>query len=179
MKIYTKTGDRGQSGLFGGQRVTKNHPRLEAYGTLDELNSYLGLMMTQITDQTILDQCIAIQRTLFSISAALATPNPKQDSKQLLAATAVEALEQSIDTMTADLPALKNFVLPGGALAASQAHVARTICRRAERIIVTVNDTETIDPMIIKYINRLSDWLFTLARWLNLQAKQPETLWQS
>lgn len=158
-KIYTKTGDQGTSGLFGGQRVPKNHPRLEAYGTIDELNSAIGLIQISVPE---LQQ---IQSDLFLVGTELATPQGKPQ----LAATRIADLERSIDAMTAELPELKHFILPGGHSTAATTHLARTICRRAERRIIQLAETEPVNPVIIQYMNRLSDWLFTLARYLNKQ----------
>jgi cob(I)alamin adenosyltransferase len=172
MKIYTKTGDKGQSGLFGGQRVPKYHPRLEAYGTVDELNSYIGLLASQWTDAA--DELIEIQRMLLTIGSHLATPSQPTSTMEI---AMILQLEESIDAMTKELPELRKFILPGGHAAACTAHVARTVCRRAERLIIMVSSTETVDPLVIQYMNRLSDWLFTLARSINVQTNTPEVLW--
>ncbi len=164
MKIYTKTGDKGTAGLFGGQRVSKNDPRLHAFGTIDELNSVLGLVVTQLEDVGLQKEIQAIQSDLLAIPA------------NRLAADRVTVLEQSIDHMTAQLPELKQFILPGGHPTAATVHVARAICRRAERALVGMNE---VDPMILQYINRLSDWLFTLARYINQQHGVTDQLWRS
>ncbi len=172
MKIYTRTGDQGESGLFGGQRVPKYHPRLEAYGTVDELNSYIGLLASQWNATA--DELTEIQRMLLNIGSHLATPG--QPTSPLEVAMILQ-LEESIDAMTLELPELRKFILPGGHTAACTAHIARTICRRAERLIIMVSSTEAVDPLVIQYINRLSDWLFTLARYINFKTNTPEVVW--
>lgn len=172
MKIYTKTGDNGSSGLFGGQRVPKYHPRLEAYGTIDELNSQIGLLATQWPQAS--DEIMAIQRMLFEVGTHLASP---QQAQSTLEVVMILQLEESIDVMTKELPELRKFILPGGHPAACTAHIARTICRRAERYIIALTPTATIDPLVIQYMNRLSDWLFTLARYINIKTDTPEVLW--
>lgn len=172
MKIYTKTGDKGQSGLFGGERVPKYHPRLEAYGTIDELNSHIGLLAAQW--QPAADELMEIQRMLFTIGSHLATPAQTDSALEI---AMILQLEQSIDAMTLELPPLKKFILPGGQAAACTAHIARTICRRAERLIIALSTTEKFDPLVIQYMNRLSDWLFTLARHINIKSDTPEVIW--
>lgn len=172
MKIYTKTGDTGSSGLFGGERVPKYHPRLEAYGTIDELNSHIGLLATQWPQ--VADQLMEIQRMLFTIGSHLATPKQTDSG---LAIAMILHLEQSIDEMTDELPELRKFILPGGHPAACQAHITRTICRRAERLIIGITTTDHVDPLVIQYMNRLSDWLFTLARYINIKTDTTEVSW--
>lgn len=181
-KIYTKTGDQGTTGLFGGQRVAKTDQRIVAYGTIDELNAAIGLVAAWHTaDATRLHQTDIhkllqqIQRQLFDIGAHLATPTV--DGKAI-DDTAIATLEQSIDYLTAQLPELRQFILPGGSVISSQVHMARTICRRAERVIVCLSEQTTVDPLILKYCNRLSDWLFTLARFYNYILNQPELTWK-
>lgn len=179
MKIYTRTGDDGTTGLIGGTRVKKYNIRLESYGTIDELNSYIGLirsMQNNIqTDKTLEN----IQNKLFVIGANLAT---EQDDvlirKQLPCKKSdIEFLEREMDRMVDVLPELRNFVLPGGSQGSGFCHVARTVCRRAERRIVELSEKCEVDANLIKYINRLSDYLFVLSRKLNLDQKYPETLW--
>lgn len=172
MKIYTKTGDKGSSGLFGGQRVPKYHPRLEAYGTIDELNSQIGLLVAQWPDAA--EQLMDIQRMLFTIGSHLASPNQAVSNIEV---DLILQLESSMDKMTAELPELRKFILPGGQVAACTAHIARTVCRRAERLVVAVASTDAVDPLAIQYLNRLSDWLFTLARYINCKTDTPELLW--
>jgi cob(I)alamin adenosyltransferase len=179
MKIYTKTGDAGDTSLFAGGRVRKHHLRVEAYGTVDELNAQLGFAQAfPLPDQARrwLEQ---VQNTLFVIGSDLATPHDSAaDWLKRLTAEQVAPLETWIDAMDADLPPLKNFILPGGTAGAAALHIARTVCRRAERVAVLLSDEETINPHVITYLNRLSDFLFTLSRWVNLQAGQEETIWK-
>ncbi len=178
MKIYTKTGDKGDTALFSGGRVPKHHLRVESYGTIDELNSVLGVVRaTQPSTQT--DTWLEdVQNQLFHLGADLATPmDAKADWITRLQPEQVEWLEETIDTMTEQLEPLTNFILPGGTLAGAQLHVARTVCRRAERIVSALQDVEEINIVSLVYINRLSDWLFTLARYENKQAGEPESKW--
>ncbi len=178
MKIYTKTGDDGTTSLFSGGRVPKTHLRVEAYGTVDELNSVIGVARAhQPHPQT--DEWLAqVQRQLFNLGADLATPlDAKADWITRMDADTVTWLETAIDQMTAELPALTSFILPGGSLAAAQLHVARTVCRRAERIVVALQSHEPLGDHVLLYLNRLSDFLFTLARWENLKAGISEHTW--
>jgi cob(I)alamin adenosyltransferase len=180
MKIYTKTGDAGDTGLFGGPRVRKNAPRIEAYGTVDELNSVLGVARSQKLDAEIDALVAQIQNELFEIGAQLATPDPALHGNALIGARHIAALESAIDRYEAQLPALKQFILPGGAPAAAALHMARTVCRRAERRVITLMDDArervTGEPVI--YLNRLSDLLFVLARYANQAAGTPDVPWQ-
>lgn len=178
MKIYTKTGDNGETSLFAGGRVLKDDARVSAYGTVDELNSYLGLVRTyDIPEQA--DRWLAqIQNDLFRIGSDLATPlDAKAEWIVRVSADAVPPLEAAIDAMDDELPELTAFILPGGTPAAATLHVARTICRRAERLCVTLKTEDLINPPVIAYLNRLSDFLFTLARWVNFQAGVADTQW--
>ncbi|MCM1521476.1 MAG: cob(I)yrinic acid a,c-diamide adenosyltransferase [Muribaculaceae bacterium] len=167
--LYTRTGDAGTTALVGGSRIAKNSLRVSAYGDVDELNSHLGLVQAYaaaITGaETEASMLLDIERMLFSIGATLATPGPTQC--KALTPEALALLETSIDTLDSIVEPQRNFILPGGTVAAAEAHVARTVCRRAERSILTLNEAEPVDPAIISYINRLSDWLFILARRLN------------
>ncbi len=176
MKIYTKTGDDGTTSLFAGGRVSKTHLRVEAYGTVDELNAVLGVVRSQ---QAHCDRWLApMQAQLFHLGADLATPlDAKSDWVVRMDAATIQWLEKLIDERTAELPQLTNFVLPGGTPAAAQLHVARTICRRAERLTVALAEQEAIGDYITPYLNRLSDVLFTLARWENQQAGIIEEKW--
>lgn len=176
MKIYTRTGDDGTTALFSGGRVSKTHLRVEAYGTVDELNSALGVVRTH---EPYSDSWLAqIQRQLFHVGADLATPlDAKSDFVVRTNLDSTRWLEKIIDEMTAHLPPLKNFILPGGVPAAAHLHVARTICRRAERQTVALAEQDSINEAVIPYLNRLSDCLFTMARWENLRAGQSEQLW--
>lgn len=176
IKIYTKTGDDGTTSLFSGGRVAKHHLRVESYGTIDELNSVLGVARTCKPDG---DAWLArIQHQLFNLGADLATPLDAKSSWIVRMDTdTVRWLENTIDEMTEQLPELKNFILPGGSPAAAHIHVARTICRRAERLAVLLRESEPIGEHVLPYLNRLSDFLFTLARWENLKAGISEEAW--
>ena len=180
-KIYTRTGDKGQTSLIGGTRVPKYHDRIEAYGSLDELNSYVGL----IKDQEINDHykiiLLEIQDRIFSIESLLAK-DPEKDLKQSLPMIYdkdIELLETEIDKMNEELESLNSFVLPGGHTTVSYCHIARCVCRRAERIIIKLAEAHPVDEKNIKYINRLSDYLFVLARKLGKDLGAKETLWRA
>lgn len=178
MKIYTKTGDKGETALFSGGRVPKHHLRVESYGTIDELNSILGVVRAANPSPQTDFWLEAVQNQLFHLGADLATPmDAKADWVVRVKLEQVEWLEETIDTMTAELEPLSNFVLPGGTVAAANLHVARTVCRRAERLVTALQAEETISEHVIAYINRLSDWLFTLARYENKQAGESESKW--
>lgn len=179
-KIYTKTGDTGTTSLVGGTRVPKTHVRLEAYGTIDELSSNLGLLVTYLTESEDKTTLLHIQHKLFTLGAYLAT-DTNQTALRLEAqidTTDITEMEQQIDTITASLPELKAFILPGGGRAAAICHVCRTICRRAERAILAIQQEHTVDTLVTTYINRLSDYLFILARKLNSLDNIPEICWQ-
>jgi len=179
MKIYTKTGDDGTTGLIGGTRVKKYNIRLEAYGTIDELNSYVGLIRSIQTDEQADKILELIQNKLFVIGANLATEESIALTKKQLPCSKsdIELLEKEMDEMNKDLPELRNFILPGGCQASSFCHVARTVCRRAERRIVELADMNEVDTNLIKFINRLSDYLFVLSRKVTLDQNAPEILW--
>lgn len=185
MKIYTRTGDAGTTGLYGGKRLPKHHLRIEAYGTVDELNATLGAAHAIIPHDLDLALEIppmleTIQRDLFDIGAHLATPYQAGEvptSLPSIRPDAVTWMEDTIDRLDDHLEPLKNFILPGGSQAGSALHVARTVCRRAERRISELSETEYVDPYILQYLNRLSDHLFTLARVLNQVAGKPEIHW--
>jgi cob(I)alamin adenosyltransferase len=180
MKIYTKTGDQGDTGLFGGPRVSKNDARIEAYGTVDELNSLLGVARSFTLPQDI-DQLVErMQNELFSLGAQLATPDPPAHQTALVGPAQTAALEAAIDHYEATLEPLKQFILPGGTTAAAQLHLARTVCRRAERRLVTLVQTsqQPIATDLVIYLNRLSDLLFVLARAANHAAGSPDVPWQ-
>ena len=183
MKIYTRTGDAGTTGLFGGDRVRKDHPRIEAYGTVDEVNSVLGLARARLAEapgRERLEPLLArIQEELFILGADLATPRGSRATVPRIEHTHVAALERAIDGFEEDLPALKHFVLPGGTEVAGTFHVARTVCRRAERRTVeaVAGDAHEQPCEAAIYLNRLSDLLFVLARWANQQAGTPEAVW--
>ncbi len=180
MKIYTKTGDDGTTSLFSGRRVSKAHLRVEAYGTVDELNSVLGVARAHHPHSSTDVWLNKVQNQLFNLGADLATPlDAKADWVVRMDADTVTGLEQGIDEMTALLPELKNFILPGGSLAAANIHVGRTVCRRAERIVVLLQEQEALGDHVLHYLNRLSDFLFTLARWENMQSGIPEDKWSA
>jgi cob(I)alamin adenosyltransferase len=178
LKIYTKTGDDGTTGLLGQQRVRKDHGRIEASGLLDEANAQLGTVLGLLPTQAHRAQgwLDSIQDDLFVVGALLAAPKP-EDARVALTPARVEALENAIDEMEKDLPPLKNFILPRGTPAAAHTHLARAVCRRAERGIVALAGYDTVDPLVLAFLNRLSDFLFVLARWVNRQEGGTETAW--
>ena len=178
MKIYTKTGDGGETSLFSGGRVPKTHLRVEAYGTIDELNSLLGVVRSSNPSDPVDDWLNVLQNQLFHLGADLATPlNTSADWITRIGTSEVEWLESTIDEMTDRLEPLKNFILPGGTMAAANLQVARAVCRRAERLMVALADDEDIGGYSLAYVNRLSDWLFTLARYQNMLAGEQESKW--
>ena len=185
MKVYTKTGDKGTTALFGGTRVPKDHIRIESYGTVDELNSYIGLIRDQDFDKHYKDILIEIQDRLFTVGAILATPPEKEvmknGEKRLqnlgIVESDIELLENEIDTMEEALPQMTHFVLPGGHTTVSYCHVARCVCRRAERLAVHLSHNEPVADIAIKYLNRLSDHLFVLARKLSHDLNAEEVKW--
>ena len=181
MKIYTKTGDGGETGLFGGGRVRKDHPRTTAYGEVDELNSAIGLVRATAPRELFDDLLEAVQRDLFAIGGRLATPEPEKVAKTLAKAVLpperAESFERVMDDAEAELPPLRAFVLPGGTLKAAALHVARTVCRRAERSAVHLAREDEVPSEILVYLNRLSDLLFTLARLANHRAGSPDVTW--
>lgn len=180
MKIYTKTGDKGTTALFGGTRVSKHNLRIEAYGTVDELNAVLGLLADQEANTHRVEELRGIQSYLFTIGSHLAAaPGKKLDYLPALSASAVSDLEKSIDQMDSELEPLKYFILPGGHQAVSFSHLARTVCRRAERRCTALHDLEPIDEHIIVYLNRLSDYLFTLGRMLARELDVKEIPWNA
>ena len=181
MKIYTKTGDAGDTGLFGGGRVPKNHPRVEAYGDVDELNSVIGFARAIEPMPRVDDVLLPVQRDLHAIGALLATPNRDKMAQHLEKArlddNRIQELERAIDAGDDELEPLRAFILPGGSAKAAALHVARTVCRRAERRVVQLGQATEIPSVVIVYLNRLSDLLFTLARVANRRASVPETTW--
>ena len=178
MKIYTKTGDQGDTGLFGGPRVRKDHLRIEAYGSVDELNAVLGLVRSEIPPEEIDSLLKSIQNSLFNLGAELASPDPARTGVAVVGPAQVQTLERAIDLFEGRLPPLKNFILPGGCRAAAQMHLARTVCRRAERRLVALAAAESISGELIVYLNRLSDLLFVLARELNRASGQGDVPWK-
>jgi len=185
MKVYTKTGDSGTTALFGGTRVPKDHIRIESYGTVDELNSYIGLIRDQEIDNHYKDILIEIQDRLFTVGAILATPPEKEVMKNGelrlqklgIVETDIEVRENYTDTIEQALPARCHFVLPGGHQTVSYCHIARCVCRRAERLAVHLDHNEPIPVIVVMYLNRLSDYLFVLARKLSFDLKAEETKW--
>jgi cob(I)alamin adenosyltransferase len=179
MKIYTKTGDQGTTSLFGGKRVSKADLRIDAYGTVDELNSFMGLIRDQDVNQKRKDVLVKIQNTLFIIGSTLATEpgNTKAKIPSLQEADIV-LLEKEIDAMDETLPPLRFFILPGGHPSVSFCHVARTVCRRAERLTMALHEQEPTDPLVIKYLNRLSDYLFMLSRKMTNELGVEEIAWK-
>ena len=178
MKIYTRTGDTGETALFDNRRVSKADPRVDAYGEVDELNAWLGLVRAACPEPDIAEALVHIQRDLFAVGAQLANPSEKlagRVTKAFISDADVERLESLIDRLERELPPLTRFILAGGATAGASLHVARTVCRRAERRIVALSPAP--DLLIVRYINRLSDLLFVLARVVNHRAGQPETEW--
>ena len=180
MKIYTKTGDKGETSLFGGHRLQKDALRIEAYGTVDELNSILGICRSFNTDPKIDDLLIEIQNDLFTLGADLATPQTtKNKSIRRIQSSDISRLEQHIDIIEPKLESLRSFILPGGDQTAAMLHHARTVCRRAERLVVRLVREERMGGDTVIYLNRLSDLFFVLARWKNARTKTPETKWTS
>jgi len=179
-KIYTKTGDKGETSLIGGTRVPKYHDRIEAYGTLDELNSFIGYLRDQLTDAHVRGVLLSVQENLFTAESLLATDSEKEITQSLpkLSEAHVLLLEQEIDAMNLHLPALSSFILPGGHPLVSLCHICRTVCRRGERIIIKLSAETTVDEILIKYINRLSDYLFVLARELAFNNNVPDLPWK-
>jgi cob(I)alamin adenosyltransferase len=178
MKIYTKKGDQGNTSLFGGTRVPKSSARIEAYGTVDELNSIVGLGASYELSERGTRWVKKVQEDLFVLGADLATPPSSKTRIDRIEEESITYLEEAIDTMEEELSTLKNFILPGGSQAGATFHLARTVCRRAERATVTCSETEEISALTIKYLNRLSDFFFVLARFENKQAKTPEEVWK-
>ncbi|MEQ1588350.1 MAG: cob(I)yrinic acid a,c-diamide adenosyltransferase [Cyclobacteriaceae bacterium] len=180
MKIYTKTGDQGSTSLFGGKRVSKADLRIDTYGTVDELNSWIGVLRDQSINQSRKEILVEIQDRLFTIGSILATePENTKVKIPSLAESDIELLENKMDEMDAALPPMRFFVLPGGHTSVSFGHVTRTVCRRAERLVIALDQTEKVDPLVIKYMNRLSDYLFMLCRTMAHELKAEETPWKS
>ncbi len=189
-KIYTKGGDKGKTSLIGGTRVSKAHLRLEAYGTLDELNSLLGVVVAElhaaplVGSESLLSQLFTLQNDLFNVGSQLACEDESMRGQLPgVSEEDIKLLEKWMDEFSAELQPLKNFILPGGAKASAQMHIARTVCRRAERLIVSLDETvehastPVVDPVVISFVNRLSDYLFVAARFINHLAKIDEPIW--
>lgn len=177
MKIYTKTGDEGTTALFGGKRVQKDDIRIEAYGTVDELNSFIGLLNASFQEATQNYFLSEVQKRLFTIGANLASDPEKKMITPDIKNDDIQTLENAMDTMDQLLEPLKNFILPGGDTVIAQAHICRTICRRAERRVITLNNISQVDPSIIIYLNRLSDYFFVLSRYLSHRNNITEIPW--
>jgi cob(I)alamin adenosyltransferase len=179
MKIYTKTGDEGTTSLFGGKRVSKADLRIDTYGTIDELNSWIGLLRDQTVNHSRQQVLVEIQDRLFTIGSILATePGNTKVKIPSLAESDIEYLEKQIDSMELELEPMRFFVLPGGHQAVSFGHLARTVCRRSERLVIALNAQEPINSLVVKYLNRLSDYLFVLCRKMTAELKAPETPWK-
>jgi len=180
MKIYTKTGDQGKTSLLGGTRVLKSHIRINAYGTVDELNAHLGLLKDMMTDPDLKENLFRIQHELFDIGAYLACEtDPGKYRLNLIEDKQISRLEQEIDLMEESLPPLRNFILPGGHPIVSQCHIARCVCRRAERNVITLGENEAISGQVVIFLNRLSDYLFVLARKITNDLGLQEIIWTS
>lgn len=186
MKIYTRQGDEGQTSLYGGQKVAKNNRRVCAYGALDELNAAIGCAVSQLDESTTTTRLTAlkthfqlIQNELFNLGAELATPDPTSLKIDLVSDSDVARLEAEIDVMEQDLPPLKTFILPSGAQPASSTHFARAVCRRAEREIIGFHLETPVRGEVIRYMNRVGDYLFVAARWINHHEKRGETKWSA
>ncbi len=185
MKIYTKTGDDGTTGLFGGTRLPKHHIRIESYGTVDELNSWLGLIRDQEIDSNAKQSLSSIQKKLFTVGAILATKPEKETLKNgkdrlnisRIKGSDIEFLENEIDDMNDKLAPMTHFILPGGHTTVSYCHIARTVCRRAERMATLLHESEPLEKPVLQYLNRLSDYLFVLARKLSSDLKADEVKW--
>ena len=184
MKIYTKTGDKGETALYGGTRVSKASARVESYGNIDELNSFIGFAKSEISDEKVLAQLKKIQFDLFTVGSESATPtdklmlaNGKSRLSLMISETEIEELENWMDEFEKELEPLQYFILPGGGKSATALHLCRTVCRRAERSLVFLNETEEVRPELIKYLNRLSDYLFVLARYISKINGETEEFW--
>jgi len=180
-KVYTRRGDKGMTDLVGGVRIAKTHPRLEAYGTVDELSAQMGMLIAMITDQEEKSLLLRIQNNLFNVCSHLATDQSQTPlyPSAILDDHETEVVEQAIDRINQLFPEFQGFVLPGGTTTAAQAHICRTVCRRAERRILSLAEVAQISPNIVQYVNRLSDYLFVLAKKINFNAGQQEIIWQN
>lgn len=180
MKIYTKTGDQGTTALFGGKRVSKGDLRIDAYGTVDELNAWIGVLRDQEVNETRRAFLTSVQNSLFTMGSMLATePGNVKVKVPQLTPEDTSLLEQAIDGMDAELPALRSFILPGGHPSVSFGHVARTVCRRAERLVAALHHSEPVDDEVMRYLNRLSDYLFMLARKMSQELEAEEIPWKT
>ncbi len=178
MKIYTGKGDKGETGLYGGKRVPKNSARIEAYGIVDELNSFVGLAVTEVVDKDVKSLLLKIQNQLFTVGAELATPEEKKQEEDGTPAEFYSIIEKEIDKFDAKLEELKSFILPGGSKSSANLHVCRTIIRRAERAVVSLKNSVEISNNILIFLNRLSDLFFVLARYENQVSGNPDVKWE-
>lgn len=178
MKLYTKRGDDGQTDLIGGQRVAKDHLRVAAYGCVDELNASIGLALAHCQMDAVGQPLITAQARLFDLGAQLATPGSQEQPTQRIKPDHIQQVERQIDAASDDLPPLKHFILPGGTELSARLHLARTVCRRAERAVVTLAEHEPVDPLVGVYLNRLADLLFALARQANALAGVEDVPWR-
>lgn len=180
MKIYTKTGDKGETSLFGGERVQKNNLRINAYGTIDELNAFIGLAITEIKSEEVKNVLVDLQNKLFVVGSDLATPETEKNQKLNISRTSKDYItkaESDIDTFTDKLDELRNFILPGGSKGSALLHVCRTISRRAEREIVALKNSEFLNDNILVFMNRISDLFFVLSRYENKVSNHPDIIW--
>lgn len=179
MKIYTRTGDKGQTSLLGGTRVPKHHLRIEAYGTLDELNSHIGLLRDQGLSDQMVKELLEVQDRLFTLGSHLAS-DPEKSKVRIpdIGAEDITFLENAIDSMNESLPEMRHFVLPGGHPAVSICHIARCVCRRAERLVVHLAEISPVEEIVVQYMNRLSDYLFVLSRKISAELNAIETPWK-
>lgn len=177
MKIYTKTGDTGMTGLFGGQRISKDDVRIEAYGTIDELNSFIGQLNAILKIKEYNELLFQVQNRLFDIGSHLASDPSGKPLPAGIAEDDISLLEQAMDNMNDELPPLRHFILPGGDKAVAAAHICRTVCRRAERRVVSLQQMAVVDPAVVQYLNRLSDFFFVLARYIGFIAGTEELKW--
>lgn len=178
MKVYTRTGDKGSTGILGG-RLSKAHIRIDSYGTVDELNSHLGILRDQEVSKPKIEELVGIQNNLFVIGSYLASdPEKSKVSIPHIDEEDVKALEDAMDAMDTELPEMRHFVLPGGHVSVSFCHVARCVCRRAERLITGLSELEVVDEIILRYVNRLSDYLFVLSRWMTKELNITEIPWK-
>ncbi|MDW7694184.1 cob(I)yrinic acid a,c-diamide adenosyltransferase [Flammeovirgaceae bacterium SG7u.111] len=179
MKIYTKTGDKGTTSLLGGKRVSKAHARIDAYGTVDELNSYVGLVRDQKSNEGRKELLVQIQERLFTLGSSLAA-DPEKDKLFVpdIYESDIETLETAMDEMDSQLPPMKNFVLPGGHQSVSFCHLARVVCRRAERLCIKLSESEEVDDKVVRYLNRLSDFFFVLGRKMSVELNAEEIPWK-
>ncbi|MEM9351753.1 MAG: cob(I)yrinic acid a,c-diamide adenosyltransferase [Planctomycetota bacterium] len=178
MKIYTKTGDTGTTGLLGGDRVSKDAPRIEAYGAVDELNAALGVALAASPPAGMPELLLRLQHSLFEVGAELAAVDPLAAGTATLVESDIEHLEKVMDELDAELPQLRSFILPGGEPCAAALHQARCVCRRAERTVVTLSHGSPVRPEVLRYLNRVGDLLFVLARKANAAADRPDTPWE-